>query len=296
MLLHVGSGLSRWMDDPDPRVSQDSAGLSPASTAAWETCSQDAVSSVLLTSRGKRKNAESQAGMPSFACVCPDPTNPNFPHKLTRDLVQTGASLFSLHIWEALIYTWRGETGRGGNAKWPNSTNDECFLVTQMPKQHFHIYKVFYAFQGLLVFLTRSGGQSVLQTLTWEKSGIGVWRASWRKAEDHGWMVKPDLLCSPAQLLGWVMFSGLYNTARPLSIFVLDGRHKSLEGPKMSLLTKLVFVARFQCPHYAQFLVGSCRQITYIEFGYTENPFPRLACRSQCRGRRWSYCHWNLLS
>lgn len=125
----------------------------------------------------------------------------------------------------------------------------------------------------------------------WGRSVASLLKEGWGP-----WMVKPDLLCSPARLLGWVTFSGLYNTARPLSIFVFDGRHKSLEGPKMSLLTKLVFVARFQCPHYTQFLVGSCRQITYIEFGYTENPSPRLACRSQCRGRRWSYRHWNLLS
>lgn len=40
---------------------------------------------------------------------------------------------------------------------------------------------------------------------------------------------------------------------------MLDGKLKaSLEGPKMSLLTKLVFVMQLECPEYVPFLVGGC--------------------------------------
>lgn len=48
---------------------------------------------------------------------------------------------------------------------------------------------------------------------------------------------------SPAQLLGRLTCCDLYNQIRTLKIRMLDGKLKaSLEGPKMSLLTKLVFV------------------------------------------------------
>lgn len=154
--------------------------------------------------------------------------------------------------------------------------------------------------QSVLCFLRiASVSHTLRRSISIINSGLGkIWGWSVASLLKEGWgpwMMEPDLLCSPARLLGWVTFSDLYNTVRTLSIFVLDGRHKSLEGPKMSLLTKLAFVAWVQCPHYALFLVGSCRQMNCIDFGDTENPSPRLACRSQCCGRRCSYRHWILL-
>lgn len=55
--------------------------------------------------------------------------------------------------------------------------------------------------------------------MIWEKSGVGVWQAFQRKAEDHGWW---SLVVCILKLTR----SDFYNKARRLSILTLVGKLK----------------------------------------------------------------------
>lgn len=108
-----------------------------------------------------------------------------------------------------------------------------------------------------------------------------MWQAVLKEGRGQCELVWPDLLCSLAQLLDLTCHEHMIRT---LNSFMLNGKLKSsLEGPKKSLLTKLVFVTQIGCPSQFPFLVEGCSQRTVVQVSvpYPENAPLWVSFRSQ---------------